>query len=103
MNILPISNLRNHLKSYQIRLRTHVGLLTMTELAAIAGVHRDTLYSLINGERVSERSQYAISKALQMVNESSANQPSRLMSIELGRGGPKLRFGLAEFDLFKGV
>jgi hypothetical protein len=101
MNILPISNLRKHLKSHQIRLRTHVGLLSMTELAAIAGVHRDTLYSLINGERVSERSQYAISKALQILNETNSNQPSKLMSIEIGREGPKLRFGLTKFNMFK--
>jgi hypothetical protein len=101
MNTLPVINLRNHLKSYQIRLRTHVGLLTMTELAAIAGVHRDTLYSLINGNRVNERSQYAISKALQIANEGSANQPSRLMSIEFGREGPKLRFGLTTMNIFK--
>jgi hypothetical protein len=95
-----IHELRLSLVCHQKRLRAGERLLGFTELAQIAGVHRDTLYSLMAGNRICERSQYAISKALKMVNESSANQPSRLMSIEIRREGPKLRFGLTTMNIF---
>ncbi len=98
-----IHELRLSLVFYQKRLRAGERLLGFTALARIAGVHRDTLYSLIAGNRICMRSQYAISKALKMVNESSANQPSRLMSIEFGRGGPQLRCGLNKLNIFKGT
>ncbi len=98
---LSMSRLRILLLQYQTRLRLGERVPRMNELAAISGVHRDTLYSLIAGNRICERSQYAISKALKMVNESSANQPSRLLFIELGRGGPQLRFGLNNLNIFK--
>lgn len=71
----------------------------MSELASLAGVHRDTLYSLMAGERVNERSQFAISKALKEVMESKWNQPSRLLSIDLGSDGPKIKFGFGNENL----
>jgi hypothetical protein len=72
----------------------------MSELANLAGVHRDTLYALIAGEKVNERSQYAISKALEEVAASQVYQPSRLLSVNLGGNGPKLSFGLARLNIF---
>ncbi len=72
----------------------------MTELANIAGVHRDTLYSLIDGKRISERSQYAISKALSTLPELSPSQPSRLLSVTLSTDGPNLRFGFVSPNIF---
>jgi hypothetical protein len=100
---VSMNRLRILLLHYQKRLSLGERIPRFTELATISGVHRDTLYSLIAGNRICERSQYAISKALKMVNESSANQPSRLMSIELGCEGPKLRFGLNKLNIFKGT
>jgi len=100
---LSMSRLRILLLQYQKRLSLGERIPRFTELATISGVHRDTLYSLIAGNRICERSQYAISKALQIVDESATSQPPRLMSIELGCEGPKLRFGLTKFNMFKGT
>lgn len=97
---ISLNTLRLFLKTYQKRLRAGDRLPSVSELSDIAGVHRDTIYSLMAGERVNERSQYAISKALKEVIESQWNQPSRLLSIDLGSDGPRLKFGLNYKNMF---
>jgi hypothetical protein len=96
---LSLEQLRNGLRAYQKRLRAGDMLPPLKELSAIAGLHRDTLYALLAGERVNERSQYAISKALAEVMESQWNQPSRLLSIDLAGDGPRLKFGLTNKNI----
>jgi hypothetical protein len=100
-NKASLATLKINLRLYQKRLNIGDNLPSLSRVADIAGIHRDTLYALLAGERVSERSQYAISKALQILNETDSKQPSRLISIEIGREGPKLRFGLTKFNMFK--
>jgi len=95
-----IQEIRKALLVHQRRLKAGDELSSLTELAAIAGVHRDTLYALMAGDRVNERSQYAISKALTEVRESKWNQSSRLLSIDLGSDGPRLKFGFVDKDIF---
>ncbi len=99
-NKVSLATLKINLRLYQKRLNIGDNLPSLSSVADIAGIHRDTLYALLAGERVSERSQYAISKALQIVNETNLNQPSRLMSIEIGRERPNLRFGLTTMNIF---
>jgi hypothetical protein len=100
MNVLPISQIRALLIWHQRRLRAGDDLPSFKLLAAKAGVHRDTLYALIAGDKVSERSQNAISKALIEVMESHRNQPSRLLTIELSGGRPQLRLGSDRRNMF---
>lgn len=99
LETLPLSKLRIMLREYQKRLQAGERLPTMSAISAIAGIHRDTLYALLAGDRVNERSQYAISKALTEVMKSHWNQPSRLLSIDLGSNGPRLKFGLANKNI----
>jgi hypothetical protein len=94
-----IHELRLLLVCYQKRLRAGDRIPSITELANIAGVHRDTLYSLIDGKRISERSQYAISKSLATIAESAAGQGSKLLSVSLSTDGPSLYFGLANLNI----
>ncbi len=93
--------LQKDLKLYQRRLNSGDSLPPISKLANIAGVHRDTLYALLAGDRINQRSQYAISKALTAVMEPQWNQPSRLLSIDLGSDGPKLQFGLSKRNIFR--
>lgn len=93
--------LQKDLKLYQRRLNSGDSLPPISKLASIAGVHRDTLYALLAGDRINQRSQYAISKALTEVMKSQWNQSSRLVSIDLGSEGPRLRFGLAKTNVFE--
>ena len=74
----------------------------LKELSAIAGLHRDTLYALLAGERVNERSQYAISKALKEVESQTVGQTkTRIMSVDLTSAGPKLSFGINKLNIFR--
>ena len=95
-----IRELRKALLGHQRRLRAGDDLPSLTELADIAGIHRDTLYALMAGDRVNERSQYAISKALDTVAGSASNQRSRLLSVRLNTDGPSLHFGLSHLNIF---
>lgn len=66
----------------------------MTELAERAGIHRDTIYALLNGERISSRSQYALSRVMAEVEEETRDRPAtKLMSVRLTPIGPSLAFG----------
>jgi hypothetical protein len=68
----------------------------MTSIAERAGVHRDTLYALLNGERISPRSQYAIDRALREIEEENVGiTKTRVMHVTLGSDGPGLGFGVA--------
>jgi hypothetical protein len=100
LKTLPLQTLRAQLRSYQKRLKAGDKLPTINALSAMAGVHRDTIYALIVGKRINERSRYAISKALTEVMQSQWNQPSRLLSIEFGIDGPRLKFGFVDKNIF---
>ena len=69
-------------------------IVSITEIAKMTGLHRDTVYQAANGERISEHTQIALSRALQTVLE-KASPSTRIMHIKLGSGGPpKLGFGI---------
>ena len=96
------SALRSLLALHQRRLRFGDELQTMTSIADRAGVHRDTLYALINGERISPRSQYAIDKALREIEaENVSVTKTRVMHVGIGPDGPRLGFGIAASALLR--
>lgn len=97
--MLSRRELRTVLLNHQKRLRAGDKLPTLTEIATTSGLHRDTLYALMAGQKINERSQYAISKALKQVMETQWNQPSRLLSINLANDGPKVKFGFSNKNL----
>ena len=74
----------------------------MSEVAKRAGIHRDTIYALLNGEHINIRSQYALSKAVNQLEIELANkQKTRLMSVSLGPEGPRLRFGMGNTPVLR--
>jgi len=83
------------LKIHQKRLRFGDDLQTMSSIAERASVHRDTIYALLNGERISPRSQYAIDRALREIEEENVGvAKTRVMNVSLGPDGPRLGFGV---------
>jgi len=89
------SSLRNKLSLHQKRLRLGDQLQPMSSIADRAGVHRDTLYALLNGERIAPRSQYAINRVLREIEEENVGvTKTRVMSVSLGPDGPRLGFGV---------
>jgi DNA-binding phage protein len=67
----------------------------MTNVADRAGIHRDTIYALMKGERVSERTQYALTRVMsEIAEETAANSKTRIMSVSLSHGLPTLHIGI---------
>ena len=86
---------------HQKRLRFGDELQTMSSIADRAGVHRDTLYALLNGERISHRSQYAINRALREIEEENVGvTKTRVMHVGIGSQGARLGFGVPANPLF---
>lgn len=86
-------DISNTLRLHQKRLQMGDRLLAMKELAERAGLHRDTLYAAINGDRISEISQIRLSRMLDKLAE-EPSAPSRVMHVRLGPQGPSLGFGI---------
>jgi len=94
--ILSRDQLRQWLTAHQRRLRVGDELPTLTELAQRAGIHRDTVYALLSGDRICIRSQYGLSRVIAEIEEETQGQTkTRVMSVSLGSGSAQLRFGCA--------
>jgi hypothetical protein len=92
--------IRQMLSQHQRRLASGDALPSITEVAERAGLHRDTIYALLNGERVSERTQYALSRVLREVEQETSLTPkTKLMSLSFNQGGVSLHIGLANRPL----
>jgi hypothetical protein len=93
--ILTQIQIREWLASHQKRLRVGDDLPPINEVANRAGVHRDTLYACMAGDRINLRSQYALSRVItELEEEMQGKVRTRLMSISLSGGQAKLRFGI---------
>ena len=93
--MLTIFGIRQTLLNHQKRLQFGDNLQTITEIANRAGVHRDTVYACINGDRINERTQYALSRALEDIEiENQGKSKTKIMSIAMRKNGVHLNFGL---------
>jgi hypothetical protein len=91
---LSLAQLRSYFQSHQRRLQAGDSLAKIAEIARRAGVHRDTIYALLAGDRISERSQYALSRAVQEIEEEARGVPqTRLMHLQFGAQGTHISFG----------
>lgn len=99
--MLSIEQIKNTLKTHQLRLRLGDELPFMTVLADRAGVHRDTLYSVMQGNRICERTQYALSRVLEeLERETIGKSKTRVMNISIGKNFVNLGFGVGK-GIFK--
>jgi hypothetical protein len=102
MKVMSINETMLALKVHQKRLRLGDLLPSISRIADMAGVHRDTLYALMDGDRISRRSQYAISKALKEVEAQATDQTkTKVMSVDLTATGPRLIFGINKLNIFR--
>ena len=82
------------LKQHQRRLRAGDALPTIVEIANRAGIHRDTIYAVLNGDRACGRTQYALSRVLQEIEVETAQLPkTKLMSVTFKNGSAGLQIG----------
>ena len=95
MQVLSHAQIACWLRVHQRRLRAGDPLPSMVEIARYAGTCRDSLYALIGGERVSDRTRWGISKAIHHFDELLAQTPkTRLMHVSLGPEGARLGYGV---------
>ena len=85
--------IRQLLSTHQKRLQMGDKLPSLAELADRAGLHRDTLYQAINGERISQISQIRLERMLKRLAE-EPQAPSRLMHVNINKNYPVLGFGV---------
>ena len=90
------------LKQHQRRLRAGDALPTIVDIANRAGIHRDTIYAVLKGDRICGRTQYALSRVLQEIEVETASIPkTRLMSVTFKNGSAGLQIGLGSQALFR--
>ena len=95
LQILDFNHLRSWLRTHQHRLGAGDEFPFISDIAKRAGIHRDTIYALLNGDNVSERTQYALTRVIREIEEETAsNTKTKLMSISLNQGVPRLHIGL---------
>jgi predicted transcriptional regulator len=83
-----LANLQILLSQQRKMLVAGDNLPTLTELSKRAGIHRDTIYTLLNGERVCLRTQYALSRVLQEVEQETSQIPkTNLLSLSFNQEG----------------
>lgn len=90
--VLPQSEIARRLREHQARLRLGEPLVTLTELSRRAGIHRDTVYVALAGDRIDQRTQLRLSKVLQDLTQAPPTT-TRLMHVSIGPQGAKLSFG----------
>ena len=99
--MFALNLIKQKLREHQKMLAAGDRLPNLSELAIRAGIHRDTIYSLLNGDRVSERTQYALSRVLREVEQEASLTPkTKLMSLSFNQGGVSLQIGLGKHPLF---
>jgi DNA-binding transcriptional MocR family regulator len=90
---LSQAEIQRLLRTHQKRLQMGDSLPSISELADRAGIHRDTLYQSINGDRINQVSQIRLERMLKQLSQES-HPPSRLMHINLSKSNPVLGFGV---------
>ena len=102
--MLSRSDIASWLRQHQHRLRAGDKLPSLTEIARMAGLHRDTLYVAMGGEdHISFITQARLSVILQRVESNLLEcgpQRTRLMHVQLCQE-PSLRFGCAAIPLLR--
>ena len=93
MDIYSQKHISELLRTHQKRLQMGDKLPSISELADRSGLHRDTLYQAIAGQRISQVSQTRLERMLQRLSE-EPQPPSRLMHIKIGHHEVTLGFGI---------
>ena len=100
MAIRSINYLRDWFKAHQYRLAVGEKLISITDIARRAGCHRDTIYSLLAGERISGPIQNALSIVIDRIEQETSHQvKTSLWNIQLSSTGPKMCLGISSKPL----
>ena len=96
IDCLAIYQIQSWLQHHQKRL--HYGDLVppMVDIANRAGISRQTLYAVLNGERseFGQIAQIRLSRVIQEVTSEPNHKVSKMVRVDLSSGEPRIKFGM---------
>ena len=92
---VTLAHLREWLSLQQRRLRAGDSCVTLSAIADRAQISRQTIYALLRDDRsqFGEVAQIRLSRVIRQISADSAYQHTRLMTIDLSGGTPRLVLG----------
>ena len=96
MQILTITQIQFWLKIHQKRIQYGDLVIPISAIANKAGISRQTLYAVLNGERsqFGQVAQIRLSRVIQGITSDPDYQVSRMMRLDLSGAAPRIRFGV---------
>ena len=94
--ILAIKQIQEWLKVHQKRLQYDDFIPPMSAIADRAGISRQTLYAILNGERseFGQIAQIRLSRVISQISSEPSYQHSKISRIDLSNPMPKIKFGV---------
>ena len=96
LDYLSIQQIQRWLTHHQKRLQYGDRVEPMTSIANRAGISRQTLYAVLNGERseFGQIAQIRLSRIIQEITNEPNYQVSKMVRVDLSSGVARIRFGL---------
>jgi predicted transcriptional regulator len=96
MIFLSLEQIQMWLKMHQKRLQYGDGVLPLSTIANKAGISRQTLYAVLNGDRseFGQVVQIRLGRVIQDITSDPDYQVSRMIRLELSGKSPRIRFGV---------
>lgn len=93
---MTLAQIREWLRLHQRRQRLGEFVPSISQIAEMAGISRQTLYALLRDDRseFGEVAQIRLSRVIQQISADPAYQQTRLMRLSLSLDGPRLRIGV---------
>jgi predicted DNA-binding transcriptional regulator AlpA len=95
-NYLSIAQIQSWLEAHQKRLQYRDPVISISSIATKAGISRQTLYAVLNGDRTEfgQVAQIRLSRVIQEITSHPDYQVSRMMRLDLSGAAPRIRFGV---------
>ena len=93
---LSIHQIQSWLQMHQKRLQYGDLVIPISAIATKAGISRQTLYAVLNGERTEfgQVAQIRLSRVIQEITSQPDYQVSKMMRLDLSGASPRIRFGI---------
>lgn len=94
--MLTIKQIQSWLKAHQKRLQHGDPVIQISAISIKAGISRQTLYAVLNGDRAEfgEIAQIKLSRVIGQISSEPSYQHSKMARIDLTGTMPRIRFGL---------
>jgi DNA invertase Pin-like site-specific DNA recombinase len=93
---LALAQIQSWLQAHQKRLQYGDLVIPISAIATKAGISRQTLYAVLNGERdeFGQAAQIRLSRVIQEITSHPDYQVSKMIRLDLSRVVPRIRFGV---------